>query len=562
MNSIKKLKRIGSLYGHVLRPVRRKSAFAVGIAALSGCAEALGLIALTPLLNQDAPTWSSIWPILILLAVFLISSSVLRLGSDFVVSSVSTQVEARARKELTERLIFAPWPDVGRLSQGEVTAAVMSESTQVSNGVSALLTGIGNLFVVGVLAVAAAIVTPALLGITAIFAVASVWIFRARLRHVRNNEVSISRTTSEVGEEISSALGEVKFMRETGSDRVWLRQTWRNADRLKGFRRRQIMLPAVTRTLIDSLAALFLSIVVALALLWLGDIALGLVFIALFYRIIPRMQSVLILLNTAYGQGIWIERWNLRIQTLGGEQGIEDLTFDASATEEDQPRQPHAPRIQLVGISHTYPGRSNAVLSDIDIDIQSGEQIAFVGESGSGKTTLLDLMLGLFTPTKGQVLIDGSEVDSAGWAQFRTTVGVVPQEIPLRRGTFAENVYWDREQNAELLARVLAVCQLTSLVDELPDGENSMIESKSIGFSGGQRQRIGLARALFRRPGLLVLDEGTSALDIPTERAILNAIQVLDWQMTVVIVTHRPSALVHANRRIELRNGRVGRETT
>lgn len=550
------------LYGAVLRPVRVRASLAIAVSALSGMAEAMGLIALTPLLGNSDPQWSTILPALIALTVFLIASSLLKLAADALISTVTTRVEARARKELTRSLIFAPWSSVGRLGQGEVTAAVMSESTQVSNGVYALLSGAGNLVVVIILAATAAVVTPPLLAVTIVFIIVSVLVFRSRLSYVRANEKTISAMTSDVGEEISSALGEIKFLRESGSDRVWLATAWSNADQLAKLRRRQILLPSVTRTMIDSLGALFLSLVVAMALVLLQDITLGLVFVALFYRIIPRVQAVQTLLNTAYGQATWVSRWNARMEMLEvvphlTETGLRGAAKEPSQTPTSTIDMLGAPSIRLDLVSHMYPGRDGLVLNEVNLDIKSGETVAFTGQSGSGKTTLLDLILGLFPPTSGHVLVNETSLDHVAWALFRDKIGLVPQEVPLRRGTFAENIYWGNEPHEEQLLLAIQMAQLEEFVAQLPNGRNTFIDSKTIGLSGGQRQRIALARALFRRPSLLVLDEGTSALDHSTEAAVFDAIHSADWEMTVILVTHRPAGLLHVGRVIELSQGKI-----
>lgn len=554
MKLVRGVARIARAYGRVLRPVRGRAIGAVAVAAASGCAEALGLLALTPLLDQTDPSWKTVLPVLLLLSGSLVAATLLKLAADAIIGSVTTRVEAYNRRQLTERLIFAPWASVGRLSQGEITAAVMSESTQVSNGVFALLSGAGSLVVAVILAGAAAYVTPQLLGITALFIVAAVAVFRSRLKHVRENERRISLATTEVGEEISSALGEVKYLRESGKGRIWLLATWQNADLLARLRRRQIIIPAATRTTVDSIAAVFLSIVVGVAVLVLDDLALGLVFVALFYRLIPRVQAVQSSMNIAYGQATWIERWQNRLASLGGA-----AAHDTSSWAEDArvARGERAPRISISDVSHSYPSRSTPVLRGINIDISPGERVAITGESGSGKTTILDLLLGLFPPSSGRVLVNDSELDAKGWARFRREVGLVPQDVSLRKGTLADNVRDGLNVSDEEVAVALNLAQLTSLVSELGAGMHTPIDSKHIGLSGGQRQRIGLARALVRRPSLLVMDEATSALDMATERSLLDAVGRVGWEMTVVIVTHRPSALINVDRQIEIADGTV-----
>ncbi|WP_162254929.1 ATP-binding cassette domain-containing protein [Arthrobacter sp. Soil762] len=527
------------------------------VLALSGVAEALGLASILPLLNQGSPTIGSLLPILTLLTVFLVLSTLLKYLGDSLISRVTTSVEAKARRHLMERLVAGPWLQVGKLGQGEITAAVMSEATQLSNGVYSLLSGIGTCVVVIILITASAVLTPSLLGLAFLFIVVSALIFRLRLKHVRQNERRLSGTTTEIAEDVSSSLSDIKFLRESGSDREWLMRSQESADLLGRLRRRQIMLPSATRTMVDSVAAVFLALVVGLALLIQGDITLGLVFVALFYRIIPRVQAVQNQLNTALGQITWIEKWDARMASLAdshiGSSGLDMMPSEGSSSRSGE----DPPEFILRGVSHSFPGRHVAALAEIDLVIRSGERVAILGPSGSGKTTLLDILLGLFPPSAGIIRVNGADLNVDAWGDFRRSIGIVPQDVPIRRGTMAENIHWDRPADVELLARVLRMTQLEELVDQLPSGVDSFIDSKSIGLSGGQRQRVGLARALYRQPSLLILDEATSALDLDTERAILEAVSRIPWEMTVIVVTHRQAALDFVDRRIDLVNGRI-----
>lgn len=543
-------------YSALLKPFRFAALGSICVLALSGVAEALGLASILPLLNQTNPTIGSILPILALLTLFLVLSSLLKYFGDALISRVTTSVEAKARRELMERLVRGPWMKVGKLGQGEITAAVMSEATQLSNGVFSLLSGIGTCVVVIILIAASAVLTPSLLGLALLFIVISALIFRQRLKYVRQNEQKLSGTTTEIAEDVSSSLADIKFLRESGSDRQWLVRSQESADLLGRLRRRQIMLPAATRTMVDSVAAIFLALVVGLALLIQGDITLGLVFVALFYRIIPRVQAVQNQLNTALGQVTWIEKWDVRMAELADTPiALSKIGFpiaNFSSPNRDKP-----PEFRLRGVSHFFAGRHVAALEGINLVIRSGERVAILGPSGSGKTTLLDILLGLFPPTAGTVHVNGENLSANAWGDFRGTIGIVPQDVPIRRGTLADNICWDRPADSELLAEVLRMAQLEELVGQLPSGSESFIDSKSIGLSGGQRQRVGLARALYRQPMLLVLDEATSALDLATEKAILEAVARIPWQMTVIVVTHRQAALDFVDRRIDLVNGKI-----
>jgi ABC-type multidrug transport system fused ATPase/permease subunit len=550
----KQTRRPFHLYSEALTGVKRRSALAVAVAGLSGCAEALGLVSLTPLLDDGDTRWDSIWPVLLLIAGFLILATVLKLASDQLIGSVTTRVESRLRRQLTERLVFAPWTSVGKLSQGEITSAVMSESTQVSNGVYALLNGGGNALVVLVLATSAAVLTPSLLGVAVLFVLLSALIFRSRLKHVRDNERLISEATGEVGEDISSALGDLKYLRESGSDREWLVRAWESAETLAHLRRRQIALPAVTRTMVDSLGAVFLALVVALGIILLDSVTLGIVFVALFYRITPRVQVAQTMFNTAFGQVSWILRWNERMTSLGGAPPDLDVSRIAPKSSIDS-TDDRAPTVEMLNVHHSYNGRSEAVLKNVSFKVESGSKVAIIGESGAGKSTILDLVLGLFEPMAGSVLIDGRQFSEQEWRDFRRSVGVVPQEVPLRRGTIADNIRWDRALDDERISEAIQMAELSSLVDSAEHGVDTFIESRTIGLSGGQRQRIGLARALYRRPKLLILDEATSALDSSTEAKLLETLARITREVTVICVSHRLTVLDFMDRTIEVHQG-------
>jgi len=539
-----------------LKPFRLAALGSIIVLALSGVAEALGLASILPLLNQSSPSIGSILPILGLLTLFLVLSTLLKYFGDALISRVTTSVEAKARRHLMERLVTGPWLQVGKLGQGEITAAVMSEATQLSNGVFSLLSGIGTFVVVVILFAASAVLTPSLLGLALLFIVISGLIFRQRLKHVRQNERKLSGTTTEIAEDVSSSLSDIKFLRESGSDRQWLVRSQESADLLARLRRRQIMLPAATRTMVDSVAAVFLAVVVGLALLIQGDITLGLVFVALFYRIIPRVQAVQNQLNTALGQITWIEKWNERMASLA-DANVRASEVDVPSGVSNSRSEDGPPGFLLRGVSHYFAGRDVAALDEIDLVIRSGERVAILGPSGSGKTTLLDILLGLFPPSAGVIQVNGEDLNIDQWGDFRRSIGIVPQDVPIRRGTLAENIYWDRAADSDLLEQVLRMTQLAELVCQLPSGTDSFIDSKSIGLSGGQRQRVGLARALYRQPSLLVFDEATSALDLGTEKAILEAVNKIPWQMTVIIVTHRQAALDFVDKRIDLVNGKI-----
>lgn len=216
--------------------------------------------------------------------------------------------------------------------------------------------------------------------------------------------------------------------------------------------------------------------------------------------------------------------------------------------------------IELVHVNFTYPGRKST-LEDVNLQFRKGEMTALVGESGSGKSTITDLVLGLQIPGKGQVLIDG--VPLGEWQQnsFRERVGYVPQDPLLFHSTIRENLLWSYEKaNEAELWDALRLANAEEFVKELPQGINTMVGDRGVRLSGGQRQRIALARALLRKPELLILDEATSALDSESERLIQQSIEQVAHQTTILIVAHRLSTIAKADQVYVMHKGCVVEE--
>jgi ABC-type bacteriocin/lantibiotic exporter with double-glycine peptidase domain len=531
-------------YYRLLAGNRRLSAAVIAASAASGAAEALGLASILLLFRHgDAATLRSIVPGIGILAAFLIVSTALRLLVDALIGRVVTRVELRAREQLLDRLVHARWQDVSKLGHGETTAALMSEAQQLSNGVYSLLNGLAQVLVVLMLMITAAILSPPLMVVAAAFMLMSVLIYRYRLSRVRENEKCLSATTTDVTEDVAGAIGDLRFMRESGSDIEWQERTRRDANALRHLRLRQLILPSVTRVIVDSIGALFLALTIGLTVWATSNLALGLVFLGIFYRVIPRVQQAQTSLNTAAALQPWLSKWDTRLAALG------DRHYVGVTSDTYEPTSP--PRIELSGVTFGYPGRS-PVLADSSLAISSGEHVALIGSSGSGKSTLVDLILGLVEPDAGEVRINDQVLGPDGWAAFRRSVGLVPQDVAMRKGSLADNVAWDRPVNHEALRDAIKRAELASFAATLDAGLDTQIDSKTVGLSGGQRQRIGLARAFYREPQFLILDEATSGLDVPTERAIYDSVFRSGRSMTIIAVSHRDTIFDYTRRIIEI----------
>jgi ATP-binding cassette subfamily B protein RaxB len=211
-------------------------------------------------------------------------------------------------------------------------------------------------------------------------------------------------------------------------------------------------------------------------------------------------------------------------------------------------------RIALRGIAFRHGDAAPDILADVNLEIAPGEFVAITGPSGGGKTTLLKLMLGLVRPTAGQVLLDGQPLDAAGMAAFRANAGVVMQDDALLAGSIAENItFFDPRPDLGLMRECAAMAGVDEEVMAMPMTYSTLVGDLGMALSGGQRQRLLLARALYRRPRVLLMDEGTSHLDVAKEREVNAALAGLD--ITRIVIAHRPETIAAADRVLVLRDG-------
>ena len=215
--------------------------------------------------------------------------------------------------------------------------------------------------------------------------------------------------------------------------------------------------------------------------------------------------------------------------------------------------------IELTSLFYRYPGSDIDVLKSINLSIRPGETVAIVGPSGAGKSTLVDLILGIYLPSAGTIKISRcTPVESI--TKWPGAIGYVPQEVVLMSGSIAENIgsgFDISDISVELIKEALNIAKLDEFVATLPLGLNSKVGERGGNLSGGQRQRIGIARAMFTKPRLLVLDEATSSLDGQTESEISEAIQGLKGKVTLVLIAHRLSTVQKADRVLYLKAGEI-----
>ena len=272
------------------------------------------------------------------------------------------------------------------------------------------------------------------------------------------------------------------------------------------------------------------------------------------FRLLPAMQLL-------YGQIAQVDsaRYSLdevleefadtqgesAVAPAAGGKAVADLPFERE--------------ISVRNLGFSYETSRQPVLSGLSFTLTKNSSLAIVGKTGSGKSTLIDLLMGLQSPTEGTISIDGKVLDAGLIPAWQRGIGYVPQDVFLIDDTVARNIALgveDGEIDQKLLHEVAAAAHVLDFVTQLPQGFATEVGERGVRLSGGQKQRIALARALYRRPQVLILDEATSALDVETEAAVVEAINSLSGKITMVVVAHRLSTVERCEQRIELDQSR------
>ena len=218
--------------------------------------------------------------------------------------------------------------------------------------------------------------------------------------------------------------------------------------------------------------------------------------------------------------------------------------------------------INLNNINFSYPLRKEFSLSNITMEIKKGDFIGIVGETGSGKSTLVNLIIGLFKPSSGKIEVDKIDIHS-NVEQWYKKIGYVPQSIFLIDDSIRKNIAFgllEEDINDELVNLAIKKANLNNFLNSLPEGLNTIVGEKGIRLSGGQQQRIGIARALYRNPEILILDESTSSLDQDTEKKIMESVQSLKKEKTLIVITHRLVTVKNCDKIFYIEKGQLTKQ--
>lgn len=509
------------------------------------------------------PWFPAAWhgPVLFVL-VALILTVVLRLFSILMnvlqsrtFSLVSKEVVYRIRRRMLERLSRIALSEYETLGSGRVTSHFVTDLNAIDTFLGASISGflVAVLSLIGVAAVLLWMHWQVALFILLLNPVVILFSTRLgkRVKELKKRENSAFEAFQEALAETLDALAQVRAMNR---ERHYLKRV---ADKAAEIRRHAAAYAWKSDALNRISFFIFLAGFdafrgLAMLMVVFSDLSIG-EMMAVFGYLWFMMSPVQEIINIQYA-------WFAANAAMGR---INALLALRPAQEGEAKQNPFAGRqtvgLRLKEVSFAY-GDGERVLDRVDLEIRPGEKVALVGASGGGKSTLVQALLGLYPITSGRIYYCDVPVEDIGWATVRDNVGVVLQHPVLFNATVRENLCMGREFDDTRLWQALDIARLKSVVEDMPQGLDTLVGKGGVRLSGGQRQRLAIARMVLTDPKVVILDEATSALDAETEREVHRALGEFLRGRTTLIIAHRLSAVRQADRILVFENGRVVEE--
>jgi ATP-binding cassette, subfamily C, bacterial len=563
--------RIARFARFVLQQSGRRAFYALGFLLLGSLTEGLSILLLVPLLQLVGPQSQSITlglpgilhdalgptvqlsllPILVLLVALVVAQALFMRFKNVYMAELLYDLINRLRLSLFESIGRARWLFVAGTRKSDLDHALTADIDRVQSAAFRSLLLIQGSVLLAVYLGVSWLISPAM----TVFAFLSGTLVLAVLRPIRRRASAYGKLLTENRKEqyrtVSEFLSGLKVAKSFNAEPRYLAELDTTLQRMRGDFSRYVRMSSFGGVVFQGSSALVLAVFVYAALRWFAlPLTQIIVLVFLFMRVAPRftaiqsdVQEILVSLPAFDAMRDLQARCDRERELTG-------------ASKAAPPRPDHA--VGFERVSFRYTQGADEVLSDVSFNLPAREITALIGPSGSGKSTLADILMGLIEPASGKVTVDGIVLDDLNRRIWRECVSYVPQEVFLLHDTIAANLRLAAADASEdQMWAALRDAHAASFVEQLPEKLGTIVGDRGTRLSGGERQRIALARALIRKPQLLILDEATSALDWENQALIARSIEALRGSMTIVTIAHRPSMISFADWVVAIEDGKV-----
>jgi ABC-type multidrug transport system fused ATPase/permease subunit len=498
----------------------------------------------------------------VLVFVLLVTSLAFKALTTYAQTRFALMREYSIGKRLVEGYLHQPYSWFLNRHSADLGKTILSEvNAVIGNGMIPLMTLMAQSTVALALLILLIIVDPLLalsvgvvlgLAYASIFAVMSGWLKRLGQARIDANK---ERFTA-----VSEAFGAAKEVKVGGLEQAYIQRFAKPAEIYAKGHATAKVISQLPRYALEAIAFGGMLLVMLYLMAKSGSFASALPIIALYafagYRLMPALQQIYGAFTQLRFAGPALDALHQDFTSLQAADAQHGLISPLPLTQ----------AITLNQVSYRYPKAPQPALKGIDLTIPAHSTVGFVGATGSGKTTTVDVILGLLEPQEGLLSIDGQPITATNRRQWQRAIGYVPQHIYLADDSVAANIAFGvnaKDIDQQAVERAAKIANLHEfVVNDLPQGYATTVGERGVRLSGGQRQRIGIARALYHNPQVLILDEATSALDNLTEQAVMEAVNNLGHDITIILIAHRLSTVRECDQIYLLERGEVKAQGT
>jgi len=499
-----------------------------------------------------------IFPLTILFIIAAFLAGVIRLMLLYAMTRLSFAVGSDLNINIYRRTLYQEYKVHVSRNSSEVINGIITKTGAIIGGVILPILKLISSIILFVGIVGALLVINTTIALLASIGFGLLYwiVIRYTKTRLKDNSKIIADQSTQMIKSLQEGLGGIRDVLIDGSQQFYCR-LYRNADLpLRRASGNNVFISGSPRYALEAIGMILIAVLaylitqqeskVATAIPMLGALALGA------QRLLPALQE-------AYASYSAIK---------GSQSSFEDVLnlLDQPLPEYiDQPFSSPIPFAKGIGLSNLgfrYAKDSSWLLKDINLFLKKGSCIGFMGVTGCGKSTLLDIIMGLLPPTEGEIIVDNQTINNKNRRAWQAHIAHVPQNIYLSDGTIEENIAFGVTKELidhQRVKKAAQQAQIADLIEQWKDGYQTFVGERGIRLSGGQRQRIGIARALYKQASVLIFDEATSALDIGTERAVMEAINGLGGEITILIIAHRLTTLKDCDHIIKLGKGCIVR---
>jgi ABC-type multidrug transport system fused ATPase/permease subunit len=489
--------------------------------------------------------------LLIFIVLLFILKAAVSIFSSYVNIRITSGYEQRTRSRLFAATLKASWPYLLKQKIGHLEKILMINVqnscgllSQISSGIM-ILTGLITYSFVAVN------ISFPITVVTFICGVLLFFIFKSLIRKVRLISYEWEKINRDIAHHVNEnilGIKTVKAMNVSGKVADIGSQYF---NRIRQINIRSYLIGIFSSSLIEPISVFFIAAMFIFSYKYLSFSLAALI------TVVYLVKQIFLYITQIQQQ---VVSMNSNIPYLKSILEYEKQIFDCAEKENGSKDFLFNDKIEFKNVSFAYDGKKE-ILNGVNFEIKKGDMVGLIGPSGSGKTTIVDLMLRLFDPTDGKILLDGVNINEIKLKDWRQNIGYVSQDIFLMNDTVLNNIKFYDESITDKQAREAAkMADMDDFIQSCPDKYSTIVGERGVMLSGGQRQRIIIARILVRKPQLLILDEATSALDNESEIKIQQVVNKLKNKITVLVVAHRLSTVINSDKLIVLANGRITEE--